>query len=495
MVTFEGYLDRRGYAIGSMVRLALFAVSVLGFPLVMLALKAISKCGHDTCAAVGLVGAMAFKPLAFALLTFSFVGISMRRVRDAGVPGWIGLFIPLLFMADSSFLVFYAAPWSFAFSSGQLGISTPLYALLAVGSVAILSVMPSRDGERGNPFGYIGWITFGLGIFIAIFAFLAFAFSIPGIASMIAPLAMVGFYGKQILLVPMAGFLAGLIWIACQDGGDRMPSPRVGSAPSAFGKLPLKTLAATSVVLTVAAIFLAIPASISLPLFFVVQFTQTVLPTFLLYFCVATAVYLTVKSRNSKSALILAVSLAPLAHWAYAHWSTAQQHKLEAAKISAIETKRIAHLPSTMVIDSEHVTATRAAFSIPGVNNVVLRGAYGSKLMQVNRPRPEDRWFDPGEISSLPKEYLELRIGRSSRFAIERQMYTTAGGPFELRRVDSDHNELLAVWYQTYNPSPSRLPILTTNGWLRHPNSATSDEIDATVSGFLARALSGIREG
>jgi uncharacterized membrane protein YhaH (DUF805 family) len=488
MFNFEGYLERRQYALASVLRLGLFAASVLGFPLFLLALKTVTKCGNDTCGAVGLVSAMAFKPLAFALFTFSFVGVSIRRARDTGMPGWVGLFIPLLFMADYAFLVFSGAPWSFGFSAGQLSIPVPLYALLAIGCVAVLSTLPPRNGTRLNPFGYAGWVALGLGSYIALFAVLAFAATVPGVSSAMVPLARVAYFGKQILPVTMAVFFANLVWIAWNARGVQMAGPRLATAPPAGRKLPMMMLAAVAAVLTLAAISLSLSKGMSIPLVIVVQFTPMVLPTFLLYFGLLASLYLVVARRTFQSAAISAVVLFPFAHWAYAHSSTAQQHQREADEIAAIHTTRALRLPATMVIDSEHVTATRAAWTIPGIDNVILRGAYGSSLMQVTRPRPEDRFFQPGKVSSLPDEYLLLQIGRSSSFAKDRQIYTI-GGPLELRLVDPNRNELIAVWYHAYNPSPSLVPVLTNMGWFRGSNSATTDEIQAIVSDFLARAL------
>lgn len=97
MFKFDGFIDRRTFLRAAALRLGLFIASVLVFPFLLMGLASISACARvgGACGAVGLLGSMAFKPLAFVLLVFSFVGISMRRTRDVGMPGPLGLFIPL----------------------------------------------------------------------------------------------------------------------------------------------------------------------------------------------------------------------------------------------------------------------------------------------------------------------------------------------------------------------------------------------------------------
>ena len=141
MFTFAGYLSRKPFIRASVLRIGLFFASVVGFPFLLMAVAAVTNCRSvgSACGAVGLLAATAFKPLAFVLFVFSFVGIAIRRACDAGMPGWVGLFVPLLFAADYTFLVFAITPWSFAFSAGALYRAFPQFMLLALGCVAALS--------------------------------------------------------------------------------------------------------------------------------------------------------------------------------------------------------------------------------------------------------------------------------------------------------------------------------------------------------------------
>src|SRR5262245_61897272 len=121
MFKFSGYLDRKRFLLASLIRIGLYIASVFAFPFFLRMLLTTMRCG-DACGVVGILAATAVKPLVFVLFVFSFVGISLRRARDTGIPAWIGLFIPMLFAADFTFLVFTATPWAFGFSSGVLSI-------------------------------------------------------------------------------------------------------------------------------------------------------------------------------------------------------------------------------------------------------------------------------------------------------------------------------------------------------------------------------------
>ncbi len=475
----------------------MFAASIVVFPLFVLALRSATQCGNDTCGVVGLIAAMAFKPLAFVIFVFSFVGITTRRVRDAGVPGWVGLFIPLLLAADYTFLVFTGAPWSFGFSAGVLGIPVPRNLLLALVCIAILSMLPSRENEGRNPFGYAGWAALGLGLYIAasialgIAAFVAttIAFGTPGaISSIVWILKLVGGPGQ---LVPYAtvALVAVLAWIAWQGRGHVMAAPRPAHTARPGRRLPMMIVGVLAAVLTIVALQVSLPSEFALPLLMMVQFTTMVLPTFLIYFALLAALYLVATRRNAISVLLLTVALFPFAQWAYAHWTAAQERQVEAAEIAAIPTTRATRLPTTMVIDSQSAQATRAAWTIPGIERVILHGTYGSRLMEIDRPPARGASPPPRQVSSLPSEYLLLRIGQSSGFAKNRQLYAAGGGPLELRLVDPQSSELIAVWYRTFKPSPPVLPVLTLMGWYRGSNTATTDEINATVAAFLNRAL------
>ena len=146
MFEFYGRLTRAQFVSASAIRIGLFAASVVGFPFLLVALSQASGCQSigGACEVVVILGATAFKPLAFLLFVFSFAGISVRRVRDIGLPGWIGLFVLFFFAADWQFLVTTGAPWTLAFSAGILDLSFPFFTLLgSIWELLILCGVPS----------------------------------------------------------------------------------------------------------------------------------------------------------------------------------------------------------------------------------------------------------------------------------------------------------------------------------------------------------------
>lgn len=492
MFKFTDFLGRKRFLWASLLRVGLFVGSVFGFPFFLLALATITNCRSvgGACGAIGVIGAMAFKPLAFVLFVFSFVGISMRRARDAGVPSWIGLFIPLLFAADYTFLVFTGTPWGFGFSAGVLRIPVPYYTLLALGCIAVLSALPPRADLSSNPFGYAGWVALGLGIFVATFAAWGAALTLPGALPYLLPLARALRYVGWLLPYAMIALFAVLVWIAWQERGHVMAAPRRPLPKASTGsRLATLVLVAVAAVLTIVALELSLPNEFALPIIVATQFATMVLPTFVIYFCALLALFLVITRRTAKSVAFILVALLPFAHWVYARWTTSLEHEHEIAEIAAIPTTRAQRIPATAVIESSQTSGMRAVWNIKDIEYVIVKGAYGQRLMQFERPPARGQSRPPVEALALPDEYLLLRVGQSSSFAKNRQVYATAGGPLELRIVAAGRNELIAVWYRAFNPSPSGVPLLTVAGWFRGQNSATTDQVDATIAAFLTRAL------
>ncbi len=415
MFRFAGHIGCQRFFWASALRIGLFVASIAGFPWVV---AATTGCrGTDACGAIGLVAATAFRPLVFVLFVFSFAGISMRRARDAGIPVWIGLVILVLLVADYRFLVFAAAPWSFAFSAGVLRGSFPYFALLALVCVGVLCALPSRGDKP--------------------------------------------------------------LW--------RDPFAKAG-APA----VPVRSLLALALVLTIVTFASGMPAEVSapaLPVVFLTQLGVAVLPTFVLHFCLLLGVTLAVTRRTAGSIAFLALAALPFAHWAYSYWETSKEGELEAAEIGAMPTALVTRVPATIVVESGSTTGMDEVWTVPGIQHLISKGAYGRTLMQFDRPTGESRLPLPRPVESVPDEYLLLKVGRASAFAKNRQNYGAAGGPLELRFVDSRRDVLVAVWYRSFSPAPVAVPLLTMNGWYRRANSARTHDIETSIREFLAKAL------
>jgi len=142
-----------------------------------------------------------------------------------------------------------------------------------------------------------------------------------------------------------------------------------------------------------------------------------------------------------------------------------------------------------MVLESNGLVGPHDAWKIPAIERVIVKGPNGPKLMQFERPGPGSRRTEPTEALSLPDEYLLLKVGRASTFARSGQIYAGTGGPFELRYVAPSQNDLVAVSYHAFNPAPTILPVLTSSGWFRGPNSVTTTDVSRSVGEFLTASL------
>lgn len=496
MFRFFGTIGRKAFLRGSAFRIGLFVASVFGFPFLLIALGAITNCRGigGACGAVGVLAAVALKPLAFVIFVFSFVGIAMRRARDAGVPGWIGLLIPLLFAADHTFLVYSATPWGFPFSAGVLKLQFPRYSLLALACVAALGALPSRnDGSASrNPFGPMGWVALGLGIFIAAFAALAILATSPAARTAFFLLARLPLYMSSVLSFAMMALVALLAVIVWRERNHvTEPSRFSTDIATDVGSFPAKTILALSLGIAIVAFQLTYRDS-GWPIALLVRLTNTLLPTALIYFVLLSTLWLVVRRRTVAACALFVLALLPFAHWGYAYRSTEQDHRRQDAEIAAIPTVPLASKPDTIVIQSPNVPPSGAAWKI-GMAHLISQGAFAAKLMQYDRPMPGEPWRKPHAIDALPDSYLLLKVGRPSGFAKPRQLYATAGGPLELRLIEPQRDDLIAVWYREFNPLPVFPPLLTTAGWFRGDNSATPAEIEAAVYAFLERALSPAR--
>ncbi|MGA7999766.1 MAG: hypothetical protein WCA28_33295 [Bradyrhizobium sp.] len=498
MFKFDGCMGRGRFLQAAALRLGLFIASVFAFPFLLMGLASASGCERigGACGALGLVAATAFKPLAFILFVLSLIGISMRRTRDAGMPGLVGLIVPLLFSANYAFFVYVGAPWSFAFSAGVLFQAFPWAALLALYCIAILGVMPSRyhRDETANPFGTMGLIAFGLGSLIASSVTLGLGIAFAGIQPWTIELSRMLRTITRVTPYAMIAFAAALGWTAWQyrAAPDDAGGPPVST--SAAARVPPPPIWALFGVALVAAL-IACAASLGkefsgmIPLTLVVNLGSMVLPTATIYFFLLLGLWLAAVRRSAASFGVLLLAFLPFVHWGYTHWSILKAHQRETATIEAIPTKAPVHLPTTLVFESRSVTGMRGVWKVSEIERTISKGAYGHELAQFDRGKLRTNAPARSMTASLPEEYLLLRVGHSSSFAKNGQNYATAGGPLELRYIDSSHDDLVAIWYREFNPSPSLLPVLTTSGWFRGSNSATTDEVDARVGEFLSTAL------
>jgi hypothetical protein len=336
-------------------------------------------------------------------------------------------------------------------------------------------------------------VAFGLGLLVALNVTMGLVVSFAGFQPWTLMLMRLLRSVGQATPYAMIGFAAALTLIAWQyrNPSDDMAGP--STPPRVTPKFvppPIGWLLALALVsaLIACAVSLDKESSASIPLFLVVNLSSTVLPTVAIYFFLLFGLWLIAVRRTAGSLVALPLALLPFLHWGYAHWTATKDHEIEAAEIAAVRTKVLPRLPTTIVFESRHLEGLRGSWKLPAIDRVIAKGAYGSTLIQFDRNTPRDRAAKQSAVTSLPDEYLLLRVGQSSGFAKPRQIYAATGGPLELRYVDASHDDLVAIWYHAFNPGPTILPILTTSGWYRGPNSASTGDVDLRVGEFLATA-------
>lgn len=140
----------------------------------------------------------------------------------------------------------------------------------------------------------------------------------------------------------------------------------------------------------------------------------------------------------------------------------------------------------------------RLALERSDLDTIVMRdkgGLAGFRYIPPERLKldPKGKFVNVVErypIDAMPNPHLELKTWSNSAFynGSYGGQYE-ASGPFELRLVDGDANQLLAVWYRRSIRMPFWLPILTSDGWYATANSG--DRIDRVKAGrqFLNSAL------
>jgi uncharacterized membrane protein YhaH (DUF805 family) len=173
---FSGKLSRGAYARGAAIRIGLFVAVTLAYPFVLMTIVKGSHCGNDTCGALSLVISLVAKPAIHLVFILSFIGITMRRVRDIGLPVALAAIVPVLMLGDLTAATAFGAPWSVGFVLGGMA-QAPRHLLMALVCIGFLCFARSGDGpdaDRGQRWGMAGALAFGIVTTASIFAALNF---------------------------------------------------------------------------------------------------------------------------------------------------------------------------------------------------------------------------------------------------------------------------------------------------------------------------------
>jgi uncharacterized membrane protein YhaH (DUF805 family) len=118
---FSGKMSRAAYARAAAIRVGLFVVVTLGYPFALAAIVKNSGCGNDTCGALSLVISLVAKPAIYLVFVLSVIAITVRRVRDIGLPVALAAIVPVLMLGDLMTMMAFGAPWTVGFVMGAVG--------------------------------------------------------------------------------------------------------------------------------------------------------------------------------------------------------------------------------------------------------------------------------------------------------------------------------------------------------------------------------------
>jgi uncharacterized membrane protein YhaH (DUF805 family) len=161
---FAGTLSRGAYARAAAIRIAAFIAMTAAFPFLLMAILKVSGCAGigGACGALGLVVAIYFKPVIYLAFVVSFVGITVRRVRDLSLPVALAAILPILMLGDAMFGVAMGAPWSVGFALGASG-QWPRFLFASLLCIAFLCLLPATDKPGSeNRWGVSGAVALGL---------------------------------------------------------------------------------------------------------------------------------------------------------------------------------------------------------------------------------------------------------------------------------------------------------------------------------------------
>lgn len=487
MFDFYGRTGRREFLIGLTLRFALLLLFTVGYPFVHRAILSTTGCNDQSCGAIGLVTAMMVKPNAVLLIFLSFIGILMRRARDAGLPPWIGLVVVLLAVPDTLYLIVFGGPWTLAFVAGVIGQPTILWGLLIpVWLIAVLAALPSRPTRdwRVEPPRALE-IAAGIALaHLAIVALVRLSYSTPIAAIILAShWRLLLFYPLMVSRFVAVATSAALLWQGLRTD-DPPPVAKAVDLPSdgdAARLVPVGRIVAAALVIASLEWALSQPGALD-QLLFAIQLPTAIVPTAAIDALLFVAVVLTVTRRTPAATVLLAVALVPFGAWG---WETWKEHRIraeEAAEIASIPTIEVRTHPDTLVIEMPERYYS-GPYTLPGIKNLFTRSPKGDLQAQRNT-------VGIAVESPLPPDHLVFRVREQSAFFSRQPKWDRLWGPFELRLKTATSDDLVAIDYARLRSHPPILPVLTTGGWLvtNNANASTKEQTNAEFR-FLATAL------
>jgi hypothetical protein len=170
-----GYMSGSQFGVKAGLRVGIFLALTIGFPFIVYGLIVATGARGvgGASGALAVVAGVYLKPIFIVAFLISLLSPCWRRMRSLGLPGFVGLLAPFLFLMDWPYLLIVGTHWGVAFSLGIWKASAPLYAMIALAMlVAMVVASPSDDGSPGERFGLVGWICGILAILLVVVALL-----------------------------------------------------------------------------------------------------------------------------------------------------------------------------------------------------------------------------------------------------------------------------------------------------------------------------------
>lgn len=447
MSFWAGTLDRVAYARRLGGGLAVMLLVTAGFPFIAAAVFQLAGCaaGNQGCNVLPLVTAAVLKPLLFYGFVLFSLSVSVRRARHAGLPGWLGAFVPLMFVADKAFILVAGAGRGYAFSLGVITrLAAPRYALFAI-AVSILLSVPRAGTLRDGGNRYLKWTMLGLASLLAVAATLRTEL---GIGLLLASPMMVGPSVRALAFIAgyaMVAFLVlGVIVLATSRAGARTTTAPPARSPGVHARW----VAFPAVVATITALVAISLAFVREQGFSVLGLTLGLaiglgtfgVPTFLLYFAPIAAGTRAVQTRKTAWLAAFIICLAPFGSWLWRYATVYQAREAELRDIANIPKMPLTFRPSIVVIEGEKDTYCVRAGLLREANGItpVLADQAGVRL---------------------PDKYIVVHVGRISPFAPARQVLDGAAPPFEIYSVEADDRQLIAASYTVFRRYPFFPPV------------------------------------
>jgi uncharacterized membrane protein YhaH (DUF805 family) len=171
---FAGTISRGDYTRAAAMRLGLFSSGVLAVPAALYALDRTQYCPPHLCGPMSATMITFYvMPVLYFGLLWSLIGISVRRLRDIGLPVALAAVLPMLMLGD---LLAALTLDGFAFDSYTRAVHPiPGNIVMALACVSFLCVARSENGDgAARRWGRIGAVTLGIVTLASILALFKF---------------------------------------------------------------------------------------------------------------------------------------------------------------------------------------------------------------------------------------------------------------------------------------------------------------------------------